>query len=300
MSNELHNELQSQGEDYEPQGSPEELEALEQEQPTGSAPAEEGPTGTAPAGESTEPVTVEVDDEPMTDEQMREHIRKLNNQVNSLQRRLTKNRRQQAPIVAPEPLDESNAPKIESFGTIEEYETARKNWEIDQRVVQGIRKATAGVTDQSIAAERAEFVKDVFSDGQTIYSDFQQVVGAETLPITNEIIDIVNSNLDSEIVGPVDVFYYLGKNPAETAALSRMSKPQLERAITKIEARLEVAKSSGGKIPAASPQAKGAPAKTVSKASPPIKPTDSTVIVHKDPEKMNQKEYEAWRMGKRS
>lgn len=304
MSNDLHNELLSHGEDYEPEGSPEELEAAAQDQ-TGTGPAEE-PTGTEPEGDATAPEGTaeadpgqgEVDDEPMTDAEMREHIKKLNNQVNSLQRRLGKNRRRQPAIVAPEPLDESTAPKIESFGTIEEYETARQNWEIDQRVAQGIRKATAGTTDQDQQATRAEFVNDTFADGKAAYPDFMDVVGQQTLPITTEMIDTISHELDSQIVNPEDVFYYLGKNPAEAAALSRMSKPQLARAVTKIEARLEVAKAAApqGKTASTQPGKK----KTVSNAAPPIKPTDSTVIVHKDPDKMTQAEYEAWRMGKAS
>lgn len=302
MSNELHNELMSQGIDYEPEGSPEELEAAAaQEEPTGTEPAAE-PEGTAP-GEETPEGTAEaqtdsdaVDDEPMTNEQMRETIKKLNNQVNSMQRRLSKQARAgRAPIVPPEPLDESTAPKVEDFTTIEDFNKAYDNWSIDQRVAEGIRKATAGAVSQDAQAARAEFVRDTFSDGSTAYPDFQEVVGDATLPITVEMIDAINTELDSEVVNPEDMFYYLGKNRAEAAAMSRMAKPQLARAIAKIEARLELAKGAATK---STPKKEAAPKKTVTSASAPIKPTDSTVIVHKDPEKMSQAEYEAWRNGK--
>jgi hypothetical protein len=288
----MDNELMSQGIEGELE------QETDQEEPTGTEPAAE-PEGTEPpeepegTQEGGDP-SASVDDEPMTTEQMAEQMRRLNNQVNSLQRRLSKQHAVARPaIAAPPPLDESTAPKVEDFDTIESYNHAHRTWEIDQRVSEGIRKATAGTSDTDVKAARADFAREAMENGKLAYQDFDKIVGSQTLPITVEMIDAIRTESDSEVVNPEDILYYLGKNPDETAAISRMSKSQVARQIAKIEARLEAVKGMGKTIPATPA---GRPKKTVSDAPTPIKPTDSAVIIHKDPAKMSQKEYEAWRM----
>ena len=248
----------------------------------------EAPQATAPEGTAKEDEQQDI--EPMTTAQMREAMqlieKKMHDQVQFAARRIQKELAKKG-IKVPDPMDEASAPKIESFETIEAYDKARGQWEIDQRVNEGIRKATQGAPDQEAKEARINFVTEVFTGGKEIYPDFEQVVKNPAAPITIDIIDAIKE-FESEKISPEDFFYYLGKNAAETVALSRMSPVQLGRAITKIETKLEAAKAS-------SPARK--PIKTVSDAPPPIRPTDSTVIIHKDPAKMTQAEYEAWRMG---
>jgi len=293
-------EWQTQDSSFEPETSPEQTgiepkpdaaevtatgtPAQTSTEPPAPVSSEAEPQATAPEGT---PEGEQQDVEPMTTAQMREHMKKLEAQVNSLHRRLSKAPKATPAIKPPDPMDEASAPKIESFETIEAYDKARGQWEIDQRVNEGIRKATQGAPDFEAKEARKEFVTETITGGKEIYPDFEQIVLQPTVPITHDMIDAIRE-VESEKVSPADFFYYLGKNTAEAAALSRMSPVQLGRAITKIETKLEAAKAS-------SPARK--PIKTVSDAPPPIRPTDSTVIIHKDPAKMTQAEYEAWRMG---
>jgi hypothetical protein len=294
----MENELLNQA------GAEEEFVEEDAGEITGTEPAAE-PEGTEPTGEpegtgaeEEEPSQESVDDEPMTNDEMAKQMKRLNDQVNSLQRRLSKQRREARPIIRqPEPIDESTAPKIEDFSTIEDYNQAYRNWEIDARIADGIRKATAGTSDEEIKAARADFVKEAMEDGSIAYQDFEKIVGNQTLPITVEILDAIRTETDSETVKPVDILYYLGKNPNEAAAISRMSKPQIAKSIVKIEARLEAAIKVGKGQAGPPPKKVG---KTITEASAPIKSTDSTVIIHKDPDRMTQAEYEAWRLGGKS
>jgi hypothetical protein len=276
-------DMDEQGNLIEPTGD--EPEKPDQPEPVTSEQGAPEATGTQEGEQQPE----NVDEEPeITATQMRAQMEKMRSQINSLHRRLKKTGKAQPAIKAPEPLDKSTAPKMSDFETIEEYEKAQNNWEIDQRVVEGIRKATQPVNSEAqLKEERAEFVNDTVSLGKTIYNDFDKVVLQDNVPITMEMIDTVRTMDDNEKVTPADLLYYLGKNPAEATACSRMSGAQLIRALAKIETKLEGIKS----------QATPKPTKTISDAPPPIKPTDSTVIVHKDPTKMTQAEYEAWRMG---
>jgi hypothetical protein len=227
----------------------------------------------------------ETNAEPEADDDLKEQIRKLNDQVASLHRRMGKSTKKS--IKLPDPIEDESAPKSDSFDTIEDYEDARKAWEIDKRVNDQVRKALEVAPSEVEDQERQSFVEELKTDGPKYYKDFVEVVTDNTLPITVEILDAVR-NSDNEIVTPADVLYFLGKNKAETVRISRLNPIQVAREIVKIETKIEIAK-------AAAPRKKEH--SEHSNATAPIKPTrTSTVIITKDPEKMSQSEYEKWRL----
>lgn len=227
-----------------------------------------------------------TNEEPKPDEDVLSYVKRLENRVHMMHRKLEKLKKAPDPKV-PEKIDDANAPKIEDFDTIEDYEKASAAFSIDQRVNDGIRKALERKPGEDIEQAREVFKTQIQEDGPKAYNDFEQVVGDPKLPITHEIIDAVRET-DNENVSPADLLYYLGKNPDETARLSRMSTIQVAKAIAKIEINLEAVKQKN-------PKEQKRPKKTVSTAPEPISPIDSTVIITKDPNKMTQREYEAWR-----
>ena len=101
---------------------------------------------------------------------------------------------------------------------------------------------------------------------------------AETVPITSMVMEAL-----AETENPADIAYYLGNNRTECIAISKMTPMAASRAIAKLETKL------AGSAPAPKPT------KKTTSAPPPIKPVGSSNTVGKDPEKMTQAEYEAWR-----
>lgn len=276
---------------YEEDGTYTEDPEVDEVKPTendqAAPPAEDTqPEGTEPPDEAASADSEGTNVEPKPDEDVLAYVKRLENQVNSMHRKLDKFSKagSASKIKVPEKIDAANAPKVEDFDTIEEYEQASAAFSIDQRINDGIRKALERKPGEDNEQAREVFVTQIQEEGPKLYKDFNEVVGDPKLPITHEIIDATRET-ENENVSPSDILYYLGKNPDETAKLSRMSTIQVARAITKIEIALESAKQ---KEP---PPTK----KTVSSAPEPINPIDSTVIITKDPNKMTQREYEAWR-----
>jgi hypothetical protein len=273
------------------------------EEPTGTAPTEQdtgAPTPTDPIDEAEEPEAGNEpgEDQPAEDQPPDEdpepkidpEVKRLQDQINALHRRLEKqDKKKPAAPKVPEPIDEKDAPKEDDFDTVEEYEAAKSAFDIDRRVNEQVRKALEVDESANHQAELNEFAKSALEAGPQQYKDFQEVVGKDTLPITAEIIDAVRT-MDNEAVTPADIFYYLGKNEAETVRISRLNPVQVAREIVKIENA--IAKARGGKAPSVQSPT---PTKTVTAASEPIRPTGASVIITKDPEKMTQAEYEKWR-----
>lgn len=203
-------------------------------------------------------------------------------------------------------------PKEDDFDTIADFEDAKIQNRIDRGVAEGIFNADqVKKTAPKEEGTLKEQVTKTVDRGAEKYDDFMEVVFQEHIALTNEIIDAV-INTDDESVDPEDVFYYMGKHPTETKRISRMNPDQAGKAIDKIVSNLADAKKKAGDTPATTetsekvvsgdedtqtpkthPKSK---IKDVSSASDPITPTDQTVVITKDPEKMNQAEYEKWRL----
>jgi hypothetical protein len=180
------------------------------------------------------------------------------------------------PGIAPEP-------KAADFTDYDDYVKGLTDWRVKQARAQwemeSVRKA-----QQEAANQRQETLKTKLQEGYQIYPDFEEVAFDRSAShITPMVVDIL-----AECDHPADVAYYLAKNRVEGIAISRMTPLQAARAIARLEDKIVATRSSN---PA--PQTSNKP--TV-KAPPPIKPVGSTATVTKDPEKMTQKEYEAWRI----
>ena len=161
------------------------------------------------------------------------------------------------------------SPQREDFDSDDDYEQAAVDYRIDQRVNAAVdSKLRDREASQSWGAKKAAATKTLV--------DYDEVIEESTTRLTPAMEEAI---LTSDI-GP-HVAYYLAKNVDEANGISSMSPVAAIRAIGKIEAKLTVGKGK----------------RNVSGAPAPVKPVGGGGAgSEKDPEKMSQAEYEAWRM----
>lgn len=283
--------------DPEPEETPEE-EVESTEPPAEEPPAEEeeATEETPPEEAATDEETVDEPPEPSDDMQARldkieaqhqKRVEKLERRQMYLQRQLEKQARA---VSLPEiPETDVKAPKEADFDSIEDYEAALGDYKTQLAVNRELRNYRERAMGDSSQQQMQQFVTDTINEGRSKYEDFEDVAMANTVPITQEMLGVMQ-----ELDNPADIAYYLGKNRSECASISNMSREQAIRALTKVEAK--VAQALEQKPPAAAAaEPKPKPKKKVSSAPPPVKPTGSSAVVSKDPSKMSQSEYEAWR-----
>ena len=242
----------------------------------------------AAEGEETEEETpsepekkAKVDEVPEPDSEILTKLEKLEKRLGFEQRqrekleRQLRDRRGQVPVET----EDKGAPKIDDFDSREAYEEAVIDYRVEQKIRDYQNRQESEYSRRSLQSFRDMTIEA----GRERYSDFDAVALAETIPITVPMME----NLQ-ECENPESVVYYLGKHVTEATAISRMSKLQQARALGIIEAKVadELRKQ---------PKVAVRERKIVSQAPPPVKPTGSAQVVTKDPEKMTQAEYEAWR-----
>jgi len=175
-------------------------------------------------------------------------------------------------------------PKEEDFDSYNDYVDALTDFKVTQKLTEYERETQLRAADEAHARKRRE-LSEKLEQGPEKYSDFEEVVRDPIVPITEMIVDIL---ADSE--RPADVAYYLGKNLSEATQISRMPPLAAARAIGVIEAKImadETKETEVVKPPV--------PKKTTS-APAPITPVKvGTATVTKDPSKMTNEEYRAWR-----
>jgi len=156
---------------------------------------------------------------------------------------------------------------------------AKTKYEVNKARITWEQQAQQRLQNQELQKKETELYAKI-QRGFEKYEDFEDVALSETVPITPVIKEILG---DCE--APEDVAYYLGKNRTEAIRISHMTPLAAARAIAKIE--LELSTKPVDSPPPTTPK--------TTKAPPPIKPLGSAHEVGKDPSKMSQKEYEAWR-----
>ena len=246
------------------------------------------PPGSAIAGTGGGPAAGSVDETP-DPEKLKAEIARLQDQAKYWREEKRKSRAeffQERPrleeITRPARAAEESGlgaePKQADFDDYEKYidakmtyttRRARAEWDRDQE-----RKRRETDQLEKISALQTKIREEGFKS----HDDFEEVALDPSVPITPLVVELL---AESEI--PHEVAYYLGKNRTEAIALSRMTPVQAARAI----ARIEMAISGNARAIPSTPKLPSAPA--------PINPVGSSHAVSKDPDKMSQKEYEAWR-----
>lgn len=180
--------------------------------------------------------------------------------------------RQQAEARMQQPTSQPDAgePKPQDFKDYESFVKAQARWEARQEVA-ALRRETEAMQQQREALERAHAVKEKLSAGAAKHPDFEEVVFADDLPISEPMAAAI---AESDV--SADLAYYLGQNRDEALRISKLLPTQQVREIAKLESKL-----------AATPAPTRAPA--------PIVPNQTPAAVKKDPAKMTDKEFAEWR-----
>lgn len=160
----------------------------------------------------------------------------------------------------------------------EKYLDTKISYEVNRANILADRETVRKAQDNAYQGRLNAF-KEKLDLGYTKYPDFGDVARDPSLPITGMVRDIM-----TEFDNPEDIAYYLGKNRSEVIQLARMTPIQVTKRLAQIEAEI---KKAGP--PPSNPNIK------IPSAPPPINPVGSSHTVTKDPEKMTQKEYEAFR-----
>ncbi|NIA67784.1 hypothetical protein HBA54_04200 [Pelagibius litoralis] len=172
-------------------------------------------------------------------------------------------------------------PKQEDFTDYSQFLDAKAEWVAERKAQEVIErernsfqeKQAKRSHDAAMAAHMGRVDK-----ARVEYEDFDEVAFADDVMITPE---MHNAILGSEH-GP-KVQYYLGSHPDEAARITRMDAYAQVREIGKLEAKLTAK-----------------PPKKSTTAPPPPKTLKGGGKPEKDPAKMTQAEYEAWRNKKAS
>ena len=188
-------------------------------------------------------------------------------------------REPEPPKPAETPINVGPAPDKNNFTDYDEYMKAVAAHQAETIAAKRIaewKQEEQKRTEDTKAQERKKSLQEKLNAGYQKYADFEESVGDPSVPVTGHVVRVLE-----EIDDPADVAYYLSKNRLEAIRISNMNSPiQVAMEIKRIQMELK-------NNPQQQPKITNAP--------PPIKPVGATETVNKEPEKMTQKEYEAWR-----
>ena len=260
--------------------TPDELETSQDD----PAPASDSGNDTEPADEPEPPRRNRAQER--IDELTADKYR-LKGQLDALQQQLAT---KQEPAKPPPPeLVAPTEPKLDDFEDMESFMAAQRNWtretidynrKVDarDRNVEATNNAKAAAEEARRAEAGATWQSQV-ADAKTRHSDFDVVAFDPNLPVSASMGDAIQAADNG-----ADVLYFLGKNPDRSARIAQMEPYQ---------AAMEIGKISGQVTATKAPPA----TRKVSQAPKPAQPDRTTATPEKDPSKMNQAEYKAWREG---
>lgn len=181
-------------------------------------------------------------------------------------------------------------PKKEDFDEEDDYIEALTDWKIEVKFNASQKKKTektVEIEEKDQMLEMYDTLDAVVENGKEKYDDFSELTTSDSLILSAEVVQIA---LDTE--DPEEILYYLASNPDTSETISALDPIRIAKEIGKIEAMLD----SEVKLKVESkPELKTKPLKKQSNAPAPIKSVRTDGLTEKDPNKMNPKEYRAWR-----
>lgn len=174
-------------------------------------------------------------------------------------------------------------PKQSDFQDFDEYQAALAAYQtaqiIDRREVQRLENEAKSHFEQVESVkqqkqqEAAQNWQAQIVEGREKYPDFDTVVLTDSLPVTQQMADLIAV---SDVAA--DVSYFLGKNPQMVREIAGLDPVSMARAIGRLEAQVTAPKP-----------------KTATEAPEPIAPVRGKATASKDPTKMSMDEYRAAR-----
>lgn len=134
---------------------------------------------------------------------------------------------------APTPVQGAGKPSPDQFKDWDSYNEALVEWKLETRIANlGVQARQARA--QTEAEAKANEVRSKLAPGTEKYEDFEEVVLAGDLPITEAMAETI---MDLGNVGN-DVAYFLGQNRTEAVRISGLSRAQQVREIDKLANKL--------------------------------------------------------------
>jgi|ERR1051325_9583757 hypothetical protein len=263
---------------------------------------------------------------PKGDGGFQRRIDKLTKKLRSAEAKLEHSKQQpeakstpvEAEMPAAEPAKPADTPlpKVEDFGTYEEYDLAAAKWTYDQlmagkmggksigelikeqveaRVAAEVEAKVKRIQEEQAAAAALEEYTGRLDEARKVHDDFDEVVGNEEIKISPAMQHVM---LRSEM--GAEMAYYFGQNQTEADRIARLEPFETALELGKIEATL-VHEQKAAKNAAEKPAKSDTPAPVVQKprasaAPEPIKPVSTrTAAAGKDPSDMTPAEYNIWR-----
>jgi hypothetical protein len=169
-----------------------------------------------------------------------------------------------------------DSPKESDYPDYLAFERAMIAYEADKRAVTREVKRTMASQAASDAARQAEVFEaydDRLEDAEKALPGLKATIAKADIQVRQHVVGLI---VESE-KGPL-IAHHLAKNPNKAAELNRMSPLAAAREIGRLEARLSLPKP-----------------KTTTSAPTPLKPLKGSAAPAKDPSKMSNAEYRAWR-----
>lgn len=184
-----------------------------------------------------------------------------------------------APAKPAEHAPVSDEPKRDQFGSYEEFIEARATW----RAEKAAEAKARSILDESRKSQEQERTKGEqekltrqwnaqIEKARDDLEDFDEVCAESEAVVTPKMSEAILESDKGALIA-----YYLAKNSAEAERISKLTPSKQAAAIVALEDK--VAK----------------PAKQLSKAPEPIAPVGQKAEVAKDPSKMTDAEFAAWR-----
>jgi hypothetical protein len=167
-------------------------------------------------------------------------------------------------------------PKESDYPDYLAYERTMIAYEADKRAVTREVKRTMASQAAESAARQAEVFEaydDRLADAEKALPGLKATIAKADIQVRQHVVGLI---VESE-KGPL-IAHHLAKNPTKAAELNRMSPLAAAKEIGRLGSRLSLPKP-----------------KTTTSAPPPVAPVRGSAAPAKDPSKMSNAEYRAWR-----
>ena len=180
--------------------------------------------------ESIEPVQAQkeevIKEQPKKMTRKERRVQKLANENKKLKERLAEVESKQSEQTVKEEVSEIN---IDDYDSFDDYEKALQEQEKTLK-----EKDTAQKEELTESNLDYEAQQDMLEDGIEDYEDFEKLVTAPDLALTEDVLSIV---LESDTAS--DIAYYLATHKDETREIAEMTPRKMQKALLKIEMKLE-------------------------------------------------------------
>lgn len=221
----------------------------------------------AESGESPSPTEEEASESRKRRERRKAYIAEIQGKLTDQESRLERIKKAG---------EAEEAPKEEDFDDLTEYSAAKAVWMMGQKTVER-ETAAAREEREQLEQQRSREIEanwvDLQAEARTRLRNFDQVISNPNAVITDSMAGMIKAS-----DAGADIAYYLGSNPAVSMRIA--SLPVMEQAYEL--GRIAASATSPRPI-------------VQSRAPEPIKPVGSPSKVSRDPSRMTNAEYRAWR-----